>query len=251
MLRAHPAVADALVVGRASERWGEELVALVALRPTDADVDRELAARALHGASGAVQGAQGVHLRRPRPPPRQRQGGLPLGEKSSGATGVADMTHKAIDCLVNVHFGETEKQPDLDAQGARRLLQGSGVDVRPGRPVRAARRDGRARRRKGHPDGQPREAFGHRTQVRRGSDPTGSRWRWAESICSADARHCASSAPLSATCRWRMPLWGPASGVTAMYPPSDAVYYPLYTKCAETRTAAVHQHRPARPADSR
>jgi 3-oxocholest-4-en-26-oate---CoA ligase len=32
VLRAHPTVADALVVGRPSERWGEELVALVALR---------------------------------------------------------------------------------------------------------------------------------------------------------------------------------------------------------------------------
>lgn len=32
VLRAHPAVADALVVGRPSERWGEELVALVSLR---------------------------------------------------------------------------------------------------------------------------------------------------------------------------------------------------------------------------
>jgi 3-oxocholest-4-en-26-oate---CoA ligase len=33
VLRAHPDVADALVVGRPSDRWGEELVALVALRP--------------------------------------------------------------------------------------------------------------------------------------------------------------------------------------------------------------------------
>jgi acyl-CoA synthetase (AMP-forming)/AMP-acid ligase II len=32
VLRAHPAVADAVVVGRPSERWGEELVALVELR---------------------------------------------------------------------------------------------------------------------------------------------------------------------------------------------------------------------------
>ena len=31
--RAHPAVADALVVGRDSDRWGQELVALVELRP--------------------------------------------------------------------------------------------------------------------------------------------------------------------------------------------------------------------------
>jgi acyl-CoA synthetase (AMP-forming)/AMP-acid ligase II len=33
VLRAHPAVADALVVGRPSERWGEEVVALVEVRP--------------------------------------------------------------------------------------------------------------------------------------------------------------------------------------------------------------------------
>lgn len=32
VLRAHPAVADALVVGRPSERWGEEVVALIELR---------------------------------------------------------------------------------------------------------------------------------------------------------------------------------------------------------------------------
>jgi acyl-CoA synthetase (AMP-forming)/AMP-acid ligase II len=33
VLRAHPDVADALVVGRPSERWGEEVVALVSLKP--------------------------------------------------------------------------------------------------------------------------------------------------------------------------------------------------------------------------
>ncbi|MCX5045362.1 acyl-CoA synthetase [Aldersonia sp. NBC_00410] len=35
VLRAHPMVADALVVGRASERWGQEVVALVARRSTN------------------------------------------------------------------------------------------------------------------------------------------------------------------------------------------------------------------------
>ena len=40
VLRAHPAIADALVVGRPSERWGEEVVALVALRD-GADVGHE------------------------------------------------------------------------------------------------------------------------------------------------------------------------------------------------------------------
>jgi fatty-acyl-CoA synthase len=40
VLRAHPAVADALVVGRPSERWGEEIVALVELRDgADATLD--------------------------------------------------------------------------------------------------------------------------------------------------------------------------------------------------------------------
>jgi 3-oxocholest-4-en-26-oate---CoA ligase len=41
VLRAHPGVADALIVGRPSERWGEEIVALVALRD-GADVERDL-----------------------------------------------------------------------------------------------------------------------------------------------------------------------------------------------------------------
>jgi fatty-acyl-CoA synthase len=41
VLRAHPSVADALAVGRPSDRWGEELVALVELRD-GADAAREL-----------------------------------------------------------------------------------------------------------------------------------------------------------------------------------------------------------------
>ena len=57
-------------------------------------VDARVAARRVRRASRAIQGAQGVHLRRHGPPARQRQGRLPLGEKPSGATGVADMTHK-------------------------------------------------------------------------------------------------------------------------------------------------------------
>ena len=45
VLRAHPAVADALVVGRDSDRWGQELVALVQLQPGDT-----VAPEALHDA---------------------------------------------------------------------------------------------------------------------------------------------------------------------------------------------------------
>ncbi len=46
VLRAYAGVADALVVGRPSERWGEELVALVALQP---DVDVDVTSEHLHG----------------------------------------------------------------------------------------------------------------------------------------------------------------------------------------------------------
>ncbi|OBJ30558.1 acyl-CoA synthetase [Mycolicibacter virginiensis] len=42
VLRAHPAVADALVVGRPSERWGEELVALVVPQPDSGLVEEQL-----------------------------------------------------------------------------------------------------------------------------------------------------------------------------------------------------------------
>jgi fatty-acyl-CoA synthase len=46
VLRAHPAIADALVVGRPSERWGQELVALVQLR--DEQAGAEAAGDQLH-----------------------------------------------------------------------------------------------------------------------------------------------------------------------------------------------------------
>jgi acyl-CoA synthetase (AMP-forming)/AMP-acid ligase II len=43
VLRAHPDVADALVIGRPSPRWGEEVVALVSVKP-----DAGVAPDALH-----------------------------------------------------------------------------------------------------------------------------------------------------------------------------------------------------------
>ena len=83
VLRAHPGVADALVVGRDSERWGQEIVALVATAPGRCRRRRDALHAALHRAAGAVQGAQGVHLRRQGSPARQRQGRLPVGEERS------------------------------------------------------------------------------------------------------------------------------------------------------------------------
>ncbi|MCV7200053.1 acyl-CoA synthetase [Mycobacterium angelicum] len=42
VLRAHPSVADALVVGRDSDRWGQEAVALIELRGEGAEVDDDV-----------------------------------------------------------------------------------------------------------------------------------------------------------------------------------------------------------------
>jgi acyl-CoA synthetase (AMP-forming)/AMP-acid ligase II len=44
VLRAHPGVADALVVGRDSERWGKEVVALVEVHPGGSAAPDELQA---------------------------------------------------------------------------------------------------------------------------------------------------------------------------------------------------------------
>ena len=43
-LKHHPAVFDALVVGRPSERWGQEVVAVVQLRPGTSPSDDDLRA---------------------------------------------------------------------------------------------------------------------------------------------------------------------------------------------------------------
>ena len=79
-IRLHPDVLDALVVGRPSERFGEEVVALVQLaagrrarRPGGAGVRGAV--------GGAVQGAaRGARVRPPRPPP-VGQARLPVGPR--------------------------------------------------------------------------------------------------------------------------------------------------------------------------
>ena len=80
VLRRHPDVADALVVGRPSERFGQEVVAVVAPAERGRPSTRRPPGvrRRRHR---PVQGAaRGRRLRR-RPAPRQRQGRLPLGAR--------------------------------------------------------------------------------------------------------------------------------------------------------------------------
>ena len=109
VLRAHPAVADALVVGRPSERWGEELVALVAPRD-GTDVGASPCTRiARHSWRGSRPRRSSSSSTRFAASATARR--TIAGRKLERRNGVTDMTHKAIDCLLNVHFGETEKQP--------------------------------------------------------------------------------------------------------------------------------------------
>ena len=75
----HPAVYDVVVTGRPTERWGQEVVAVVQLREGfEATADELLdRVRATHR---PLQAPQGVRLRRPGRPLPGRQGRLPLGE---------------------------------------------------------------------------------------------------------------------------------------------------------------------------
>ena len=66
-LKHHPDVHDALVVGRPSERWGQEVVAVVAARPGTAPTAEALAGRGRR-ARGPLQAAEGGRVRRPRCP---------------------------------------------------------------------------------------------------------------------------------------------------------------------------------------
>ncbi len=77
-LKRHPGVYDTLVVGRPSERWGQEVAAVVALR-TGAPPIRPSSARCLRRPSGPVQAPPHDRvLRRGRSQP-ERQARLSMG----------------------------------------------------------------------------------------------------------------------------------------------------------------------------
>ena len=233
VLRAHPAVADALVVGRPSERWGEELVALVELRDGSRCVSPELLHAHCTSQLARFKAPKEFDRRRAGPSPGQRQGRLPVGEKSSDRKGAdVDMNTSRIDCLVNVHFGETEKQPtwmlkvrddyfkgpesmfapvdlselldEMDEQGVARPILMDNL----AKPSVTARKFVEAK-----PD------------------------RFALAMGGVNLlRPMPSLRELTAVVS-DLPVAyavvGPSFWGDGQYPPSDAVYYPLYTKCAE------------------
>ncbi|MFD1813537.1 amidohydrolase family protein [Rhodococcus gannanensis] len=142
------------------------------------------------------------------------------------------MSRNVIDCLVNVHFGETQQQPgwmtavrdnyfkgptsmfapvdlaelldEMDEQGVRRAILMDSL----AKPSVTARKFAEA-----HPD------------------------RFSLGIGGVDLlRPVASLRDLAAVVA-DLPVSyaavGPSFWGDGMYPPSDAVYYPLYAKCAE------------------
>ena len=141
-------------------------------------------------------------------------------------------TNQVIDCLVNVHFGETEKQPTWMLKVRDDYFKGPESMFAPVDMSALHRGDGRPRRAQGRADGQPREAVGHGPQIRRSeAGPVRAR-DGRRQPASADAvaarAQRGGQRPSGRVCRCGAQLLG-----RRQYPPSDAVYYPLYTKCAE------------------
>ena len=98
VLKRHDAVVDVLVTGRPSERFGQEVVAVVQLTTPDA-VHARRAAGLVHRAPRPLQGAARGRVRRRGAPPPERQGRLPLGEGTgrdrSGRDRLIEPTHNA------------------------------------------------------------------------------------------------------------------------------------------------------------
>src|SRR3954454_3572865 len=145
---------------------------------------------------------------------------------------MTDTTHKAIDCLINVHFGETEQQPtwmrkvrddyfkgpesmfapvdlaelldEMDEQGVAKAVLMDNL----AKPSVTARKFVESR-----PD-RFRLALGGVNLLK----PMPSLRELAAVV---------SDLPVAYA------VVGPSFWGDGQYPPSDAVYYPLYTKCAE------------------
>ena len=131
-LRQHPDVVDALVVGRASERFGQEVVAVVQLRP-GATVSpselREFVARHHR----PVQGAARDRVLRHDRPPSERQARLPVGAPRSGARGERRRPRRRADM-------------DLGVRGHGYIIFGGNPRHRPAHTAAALR--GRRRQRR-------------------------------------------------------------------------------------------------------
>jgi uncharacterized protein len=154
-----------------------------------------------------------------------------LGENPSRSEG-ADVDMKAIDCLVNVHFGETEKQPTWMLKVRDDYFKGPESMFAPVQlPELLDEMDAEGVRKAILMDNLAKPSVTARKFVEEKPE------RFALAIGGVNLlRPIPSLRELSAAVS-NLPVAyaavGPSFWGDGQYPPSDAVYYPLYTKCAE------------------
>jgi predicted TIM-barrel fold metal-dependent hydrolase len=142
------------------------------------------------------------------------------------------MTHRVIDCLANVHFGETERQPAFMTKVRDDYFKGpkslyNQVEL----PELLEEMDANGVRRAILMDNLAKPSVTARKFVE--AEPE----RFALAVGGVNLlRPIPSLRELAAVTR-DLPVAyavvGPSFWGDGQYPPSDAVYYPLYTKCAE------------------
>ena len=142
---------------------------------------------------------------------------------------------RAIDCLVNVDMGDIEPPEWMIRVKEDTFKAGKLLPAQPGARG-AARRHGCQRRRASDPADEARqERQEHRPRPTLRARASGSilaRRRRLQPPA-ADAGAAQPRNRSCATTRSRYAVVGPSFWGDGMYPPSDAVYYPLYTKCCE------------------
>lgn len=142
------------------------------------------------------------------------------------------MSQRAIDCLVNVHFGETEKQPEFMTRVREDYFKGpksmyDPVDL----TALLDEMDAHGVAKAILMDSLTKPSVTARKFVEARPD------RFALAIGGVDLLRPMPSLRELAAVVAGLPVAyavvGPSFWGDGMYPPSDAVYYPLYTKCAE------------------
>ena len=117
VLRRHPAVVDAAVVGVPDARWGEMVTALVELAP-DRELDDTLREHAAWPAR-RVQGAEALPRRRGAAAHGGRQARLPAAARAGGRTVNADDPVRSIPALAQwaaARYGDAEAVVDGDTR---------------------------------------------------------------------------------------------------------------------------------------
>ena len=123
----HPDVYDVVCAGRPSERWGQEVVAVVQLRE-GADRHRGGPARRGRHPRGPLQAAEGVPLPRRDRALTGRQGRLPLGQ-GAGRAGRSRVIRSTSRCGFDDDAMAHRRTVSLAKEGRTHMLNRSGDDL--------------------------------------------------------------------------------------------------------------------------